>query len=127
MSHDHFLPTRRDALILAGGSITVAGLAERVEAAPFAPVQIPDWVHGITRMTFCSPGEVAKAARAGAQVIHTNVIWPNFPLKRDGGGLAKEDDAKLRALLADCRQFGVKLVLGLPPFPPVTLVKQHPE
>src|SRR6266542_391821 len=110
MPLDPLLPTRRDALILAGGALAGAALTNRTAAAPFAPVQIPEWVHGITRMTFCSPGEVGKAARAGAQVIHTNLVWPYFPLKRNGGGLSKEDDAKLRTLVGDCRQFNLKLV-----------------
>ncbi len=66
--------TRRDALLLTAGAVAV--LATETPAAPLTPIQIPEWVHGVTRMTFCSPGEVAKAARAGAQVIHTNVVWP---------------------------------------------------
>ena len=78
-------------------------------------------------MTFCSPGEVAKAARAGAQVIHTNAVWPYFPLRRDGGGLPKDDAARLHALADACKQANIRLVLGLPPFPPVALVQKHPD
>src|SRR5205823_317983 len=87
----------------------------------------PAWVHGVTRMAFASPGEAAKAARFGAQVLHTNVVWPYFPLRRDGGGLPENDRKRLRELMADCRRLGLKLVLGLPPFPPVALVKAHPD
>src|SRR5205823_6019437 len=118
----------REALIQAGSAVAATAFAARGENAEppgtvaFAAVQIPDWVHDITRMTFCTPGEVAKAARIGAQVIHTNIVWPYFPLRRGGGGLSKQDEAKLRALVADCRRAGLKLVLGLPPFPPVALV-----
>ncbi|MFL5340539.1 MAG: alpha-amylase family protein [Gemmataceae bacterium] len=121
MTTDAFLPSRREALVLT------AAVAVLPRETPAAPVQPPDWVRGVTRMTFCSPGEVAKAARAGAQVIHTNIVWPYFPLRRDGGGLAKDDAPRLQALVADCRRAGVRLVLGLPPFPPVELVKQHPD
>ena len=35
-------------------------------------------------MAFGSPGEIEKVAAAGAQVLHTNVVWPYFPLRRDG-------------------------------------------
>jgi hypothetical protein len=78
-------------------------------------------------MAFLSPGEVPRAAAAGVQVVHTNVVWPYFPLGRDGGGLARDDDRRLRDLVADCRRHGLRLVLGLPPFPAVSLVQRHPD
>jgi hypothetical protein len=122
---------RRDFLALAGSAVGAAGLmhsaAEAAEDNQSGPLTVPAWVHRVTRMAFLSPGEVAKAAAGGAQVIHTNVVWPYFPLRRDGGGLSAEDDRKLKALVADCRRGGVRLVLGLPPFPPVALMKKHPD
>jgi hypothetical protein len=131
------LTTRRDFLVQTGSALAVAvvgpqpqaGMGAEPQAAPvaFEPVQIPEWVHSITRMAFITPGDVAKAGKAGAQVIHTNAVWPYFPLKRDGGGLSKEDDRRLKDLVADCRRAGVKCVLGLPPFPPVALVKKYPD
>jgi hypothetical protein len=141
MTADNHAPlaTRREVLIQAGGTVALAalsGVPSLVGAAPEEPgtqaetveaVRIPEWVFGVTRMAFLSPGEIAKAARAGAQVVHTNLVWPYFPLRRDGGGLAKEDDGRLRTLVADCHRAGMKLVLGLPPFPPVSLVKEHPD
>jgi hypothetical protein len=45
-------------------------------AAPVQPARPPEWVQGITRMAFGSPGEVEKVAAAGAQVLHTNLVWP---------------------------------------------------
>src|ERR1700722_1461340 len=127
---DALLATRRDFLNTAGAALVVAAVAgpgplvaeDKPAPAPvFEPVVIPDWVHGVTRMAFVTPGDVARAAKAGAQVLHTNLVWPYFPLHRDGGGLSKEDDRRLKDLVADCRRLGVKLVLGLPPFPPVAL------
>ena len=35
-------------------------------------------------MAFLSPGQVDDAAKAGTQVVHTNVVWPYYPLRRDG-------------------------------------------
>jgi hypothetical protein len=124
--------TRREFLAQAGSALAVAALScgGPLAAAPapaFEPVQVPDWVYGVTRMAFVTPGEVAKAAAAGAQVVHTNLVWPYFPLRADGGGLSKEDDRKLRDLVADCKKAGVRLCLGLPPFPPVELVKTHAD
>jgi hypothetical protein len=127
--------TRRDFLVLAGGAVGALGLtttaaegeADAGAAKEASPLPVPAWVHEVTRMGFLSPAEVAKAAASGAQVVHTNLVWPYFPLRRAGGGLSREDDRKLRALAADCRRAGVRLVLGLPPFPPVSLVKKHPD
>lgn len=95
--------------------------------AAFEPVTIPDWVHGVTLMAFLTPGEVPRAAKAGVQVVHTNLVWPYYPLKRDGGGLGKDDAKKLHDLVEACHKNGIKLVLGLPPFPSVALVKDHPD
>src|SRR5205807_7540578 len=88
---------------------------------------IPDWVRRVTRMAFLTPGEVAKAAGAGVQVAHTNVVWPYYPLRRDGGGLKKDDAQRLISLVQDCHQQKIKVILGLPPFPSVALVRDHPE
>ncbi len=127
--------TRRDFLALAGGAVGALALshtANESEAAgppgkEAALPAVPRWARDVTRMGFLTPGEVAKAAAAGAQVVHTNLVWPYFPLRRDGGGLSREDARKLHALVGDCRRAGVRLVLGLPPFPPVALLRKHPD
>src|SRR5437773_1427019 len=96
--------------------------------APFKPVVIPDWVYDVTRMAFCSPGECADAADAGAQVVQTNVVWPYYPLKRDGGaGLSDNDAKQLRDAVEAVHKRGARFVLGLPPFPPVKLITEHPD
>jgi hypothetical protein len=132
---DEHTESRRDFLIRVGGALgagclagvpTEAGAADGPAKAA-DPLPVPPWVYGVTRMGFLSPGEVGKAATMGVQVVHTNLVWPYFPLRRDGGGLSPEDDRKLRALVADCRRGGMRLVLGLPPFPPVALVEKHPD
>jgi hypothetical protein len=102
-----------------------AGTSE--QAAGFKAIQFPEWVRGVTRMAFVTPGEVEKAAKAGVQVVHGNAVWPYFPLRRDGGALRPEEDRVLRKFVSDCHRHGMKLVLGLPPFPPVELVKKHPD
>jgi hypothetical protein len=91
------------------------------------PVKIPPWVHDVTRMAFITAGELDAASRAGVQVAHANVVWPYFPLRRDGGGLAQDDAKRLREFTDACHARGIKLVLGLPPFPSVDLVKAHPD
>src|SRR5947207_5100267 len=102
-------PSRRDFLAQTGGLVLAALADGRADEAP--AVAIPEWVHGVTRMGFLSPGEVPRAAAAGVQVVHTNVVWPYFPLRRNGGGLSQEDDRRLRDLVAACGRHGMRLVL----------------
>ena len=126
-------PTRRDFLTQTAGSLAVAAfsgttsVAAEQPTAIFKPIAIPDWVYSVTRMAFVTPGDVLRAGKAGAQVVHTNVIWPYFPLRRDGGGPSKDDDRRMRDLVAECRRAGVRLCVGLPPFPPAALVMKHPD
>jgi hypothetical protein len=101
--------------------------AAETDADVFRPVDIPEWVFDVTRMAFLTPGEVAKAAQAGVQVVHGNAVWPYSPLRRDGGGLRPDDDRLLRQFADECHRHQMKLVLGLPPFPPVELVQKHPQ
>src|SRR5438105_582682 len=84
--------TRREFLATAGAlaASAVAGAdGDPPKPPPFEPVVVPEWVRGVTRMAFLSPGEVPRAAKAGVQVVHTNLVWPYYPLRRDGGGLTK--------------------------------------
>jgi hypothetical protein len=78
-------------------------------------------------MAFGSLADVAEMADAGVQVLHTNLVWPYDPLRRDGGGLSADDAARLKELVAACHQREMKLSLGLPPFPSVSLVEKHPD
>lgn len=124
--------SRRDFLVASGATMALAmlptGVATAAEpAAPLVNLPAPAWVHGVTRMAFCGFDQFEQVAAAGVQVIHTNLIWPYFPLKRDGGGLTAKDDEALRRMVESCHRLGMKLSLGLPPFPPVSLVKEHPD
>ena len=124
--------TRREflgtaAALAATALAPAAGDKQSATVVAFEPVTIPEWVHGVTRMAFLTPGEVPRAAKAGVQVVHTNLVWPYYPLRRDGGGLDKDDAKKLRDLVDGCHKSGMKLVLGLPPFPSVALAKDHPD
>ncbi len=62
---------RRGFLAQGSGALAVAALADSPSACLAAPpeafeaVKIPEWVFGITRMAFLTPGEVPKAAKAG--------------------------------------------------------------
>lgn len=120
---------RRQFLVTTGASAhSVADLSGSPKAArQFEPIAVPAWVHGVTRMAFLTPGQVKEAAEINVQVVHCNLVWPYFPLKKDGGGLSRDDDVALHRFVEECHRFKLRLVLGLPPFPPVELVKKHPE
>jgi hypothetical protein len=105
----------------------ILALITPTSAQDFEEIKPPAWVRGVTRMAFGTPGEVDRIADAGAQVLHTNLVWPYHPLRKDGGGLSADDRKKLRALVESAHQRGVKVVLGLPPFLPVELAKRHPD
>jgi len=121
-------PTCTRRAFLLGGLVAPLLVCHRPGRLVFAvdpEPAVPAWVGQVGRMTFT--GDVAQAAAAGAQVVHTNLIWPYFPLRRDGGGLSPEDDRKFKDLVAAAKKHGVRVCLGLPPFPPVALVEKHPD
>src|SRR3569623_2416434 len=128
---------RRECLVLAGGAAIVVPATAHADERTGSPKQsaapigerlpTPEWVYGVTRMAFGGVGDLDPAAKAGVQVFHTNLVWPYYPLKRDGGGLSVEDHAKLHDLVDRCHKLGMKLSLGLPPFPPVNLVREHSD
>src|SRR5258708_6058976 len=128
---DPLLPNRREFFVASTGlglAAVPASLPEATEAKQvFEPVKIPDWVYRVTRMAFLTPGEVDRAARAGVQGVQGNAVWPHYPLGKEGGGLPVQEARLLRRFVEDCHRQHMKLVLGLPPFPAVELVKKHPE
>lgn len=116
-------------LAFAGGRSSGAAGQDDAQAilSSLEPVEIPDWVYGVTRMAFLTPDQLDLAAQSGVQVAHANVVWPYYPLKRDGGALSAKDAHALRSLTEACHARGIRLVLGLPPFPPAALVRDHPD
>lgn len=134
MGDDLFPLSRREflgasaGLVLAMNSSPNADEPEPVSAPkPFEPVAIPDWVHNVTTMAYGSVHDVPEMAAAGVQVLHTGGAWPYFPLITDGGSLPPQEDGLLRELVETCHRHRIKVSLGLPPFPPVELVRRHPE
>lgn len=119
---------RRTFLQTAVAAVTTPALVGQIAAAPLPDVPpVPAWVREVTQMTFGSAADLPKAKASAVQVLHTNVVWPYYPLKKDGGGLSLEDDRKLRELVAACRSHAIRLGLGLPPFPSVSLIMAHPD
>jgi hypothetical protein len=113
-------------IVLMGGLLPARGQKQTM-TQEFAPVRAPEWVRRVSRMTYLTPGELDRAVKAGAEVVHFNLVWPYYPLKRDGGDLNKTEAEQLRSFVEQCHKKGVKAVLGLPPFPSVAHVKAHPD
>lgn len=129
-------PNRREFLGAVGGAalggamLAMADMQAAEGGADkivFEPARLPDWIHSITTMAFGGWGDIELLSQSGVQVLHTNLVWPYYPLKKDGGGLKPESAADLDRLVKSVHQQGAKLSLGLPPFPPVELVREHPE
>ena len=129
-------PNRRDFLGAAGGAMISQAIIAATDPTTalaiddreaFQAAVIPDWVYGVTTMAFGGWGDIELLSQAGVQVLHTNLVWPYYPLKKDGGGLKAEADADMKRLVMAVHQQGAKLSLGLPPFPPVELVREHPD
>jgi hypothetical protein len=142
LRHESTASTRREFLatttataigmtgVVALGSTSLANAvvaSEKSAVKEFAPIAIPDWVRNITRMSFLGPDQVADAARIGVQVVHGNAVWPYYPLRRDGGKLTEAEHAMLKRFVDETHKHGMKLSLGLPPFPSVAAMKAHPE
>lgn len=125
-SRRDFLAASAVALSATAAELTATETSPAANSA-FEPVRIPDWVYSVSRMAFLSPGQVDEAAKAGVQVVHSNAVWPYYPLRRDGGGLSDADKKVLRNFVEACHRHGMKLSLGLPPFPSAALVKAHPD
>lgn len=115
-------------LLRRGAFVLVAlAYAAMVQGEDLKPIEPPAWVSQVTKAAFIAPGDLDLAADAGVQVVHFNMVWPYYPLAKDGGGLAQPQKEHLRDFVQACHARGIKAILGLPPFPSVDLVKAHPE
>jgi hypothetical protein len=123
----------RLSLTLAGltllALVATASAPRAAEKAPeFKSIESPKWVSDFSRMVYITPGELDDAVKMGAQVVQFNMVWPYYPLKKDGGsGLIPSEDKSLREFSQKCHAKGMKVVLGLPPFPSVANIKAHPD
>ncbi len=132
-----FSLNRRDFLAASAvaGAQLITGDLQQVACADdatseefaFARITPPDWVRSVTRMSYLGPDAVPDCARIGVQVVHGNAVWPYYPLRRDGGSLKPEEHELLARFVESTHQHGMRLVLGLPPFPSVSNMLAHPE
>ena len=100
--------------------------------AEFRGVEPPDWVlDGAVKIFLALEDRAAidEAAATGVTVVHAGGPSPYYPLRRDdpASGVPAEESETLRNGIARAKQHGMRVVLGISPYAPVEMVRQHPE
>jgi len=118
--------------LLAVGSALADPLPFLTPDEEFRGVEPPDWVlDGAVKVFLPLDDHAAidEAAAAGVTVIHAGGPAPYFPLRRDdpSSGVPAEERAQLLAGIAKAKAHGMRVLLGISPYAPVEMVRQHPE
>jgi len=100
--------------------------------ADFKGVEPPDWVLDGAVKVFLPLEDhqtIDEVAAIGATVVHAGGPSPYYPLRKDdpASGVPAEEKAKLMAGIVRAKQHGMRVVLGVSPYAPVEIVRQHPE
>lgn len=98
----------------------------------FQTVQPPDWVLDGAAKVFLPLEDhdaISQAAELGATVLHAGGPELYYPLKRDAAdsGLEQTTRATLLAGIQHAKRCGMRVVLGVSPYAPIPIVRQHPE
>lgn len=98
----------------------------------FVGVEPPAWVLDGVASVFLGLEDlegIDAAAAVGATILHAGGPAPYYPLRRDDpqAGVPAAERVRLRAGIARARQHGMRVVLGISPYAPVEIVRQHPD
>ena len=123
------------ASVLAAEPVTMDSLKWFTQDRDFQPIEPAAWVYeGVQKAfvgDFANPKTfpyIDDLAAVGVTVIHTGGPEPYSPLKRDGGsGFDAKESALMQAAFERMRSHGMRVVIGVSPYAPVDIVKQHPE
>ncbi len=120
-------------------AVVSAAAAAAAEPLPFLTpdnefkgVEPPDWVLDGAVKAFVALEDhqaIDELAATGATVIHAGGPSPYYPLRRDdpASGVPAVEKARLTGGIAKAKQHGLRVVLGVSPYAPVEIVRQHPE
>ncbi len=117
------------------GLPTTASLKWYAPDRNFKPIEPAPWVYeGVQKVflgDFGNPKSFAymdELAAAGVTVLHTGGPAPYFPLRRDGGkgDVSKESDL-LKKAIEHAHALKMRVIVGVSPYAPPEIVKQHPE
>jgi hypothetical protein len=122
-------------VVFAAGAMTAVGgnIANFLTPdSDFRGVEPPGWVlDGAVKLFLPleDHGLIDEAAAAGVTVVHAGGPAPYFPLRRDdpSSGVPAEEKARLLGGIARAKHHGMRVVLGISPYAPVEMVRQHPE
>ncbi len=123
------------ASVLAAEPVTMDSLKWFTQDRDFQPVEPAAWVYAGVQKAFVGDFANPKTfpyiddlAAVGVTVIHTGGPEPYSPLKRDGGsGFDAKESTLMLAAFERMRSHGMRVVIGVSPYAPVDIVKQHPE
>ncbi len=130
---------RRSLALTAVVFLAAAGPVLKAEELPFLTpdarfhgVEPPDWVLDGAVKAFVGLEDhqsIDELAALGTTVIHAGGPSPYYPLRKDDpdSGVPAAERAKLEAGIAVAKKHGMRVVLGVSPYAPVEIVRQHPD
>jgi hypothetical protein len=121
--------------VLEGEPPTIEGLKWYTPDREFKPVEPAAWVYeGIQKAfvgDFANPKTlpyIDELAAMGVTVVHLGGPEPYYPPKREGGAYSNPaEQSVMRAAFDRMRSHGMRIVIGVSPYAPPEIVKQHPE
>lgn len=98
----------------------------------FKGTQAPDWVlDGVAKvfLPIDDTKAIDEATEAGATVLHAGGPSPYYPLRKDDpkSGIPSEEFKRLKDGVAYAKSKGMRVVLGISPYAPIEIVRQHPD
>jgi hypothetical protein len=119
----------------AAESLTTDTLKWYTQDRDFQPIEPAPWVYEGVQKAFVSDFANPKTlpyidalATVGVTVIHTGGPDPYYPLQRDGGtAMDPKGRALMQAAFDRMRSHGMRIIIGVSPYAPAAIVKQHPE
>lgn len=123
-----------DAGLLAGESSHDGSHSEPFLTldSQFTGVNPPPWVLDGVAKIFLGLEDIQsidEAGQLGVTILHAVGPSPYYPLRREdaNSGVPKPEGAKLLKGIAAAKQHGMRVILGVFPYAPVEIVRQHPE
>lgn len=98
----------------------------------FEGVEPPAWVLDGAVKVFLPLEDlkgIEETSAIGATILHAGGPSPYYPLRRDdpASGVPEAERTKLLAGIAHAKKHGMRVILGVSPYAPVEIVRQHPE
>lgn len=98
----------------------------------FIGVTPPAWVRDGVAKVFLSLDDIVgirETAEIGATIVHAGGPSPYYPLRKDDpkSGVPEPERSKIVRGVAEAKKHGMRVILGVSPYAPVEIVRQHPD